>query len=332
MDNERPPHSHGPRRHGPAALPGSPWRELKEKVRIPQLLAAAGRLSGFRRRGSRWVGPCPIHDGDNPLAFTVNVERNLWYCFSRCARGGTVLDLALALCDGSWSRAFRWLSQLALVPTVPEGEATAPAIRHESSTPAFRPFRPALDLDPAHPFFRRPGLHPDTVRRFEAGAWHGRGYLAGMVAVRLHDLAGRPIGYAGRRLDPSDALRWGKWKWPPRFPKSQWLYNWHRVQSHLQRGLIVVEGAWSVMKLYQVGWPGAVALGGVQASPAQRSLLARARRVILFLDGDDTGRAATTRLTRDPLHPHLIPVTCPSGHDPADLPEDILRQLLATTL
>lgn len=32
--------------------------------------AAAGRLSGFRRRGSRGVGPCPIHGGDNPIAFT----------------------------------------------------------------------------------------------------------------------------------------------------------------------------------------------------------------------------------------------------------------------
>ena len=308
---------------------GIPIREIKEKVRIPQLLVSAGRLSLLHRRGSRWIGPCPIHGGDNPTAFTVHEERNVWFCFTHCGRGGTVVDLALALCDGSWPRALRWLSDLALVPTTPVQAPVAAAAPCAPSAPEFSPFCATLDLDPSHPFFRRMDLEPATVRRFEAGAWHGGGFLEGMVAVRFHDPRGHPVGYVGRRLDPDAARRWGKWKWPRHCPKGQWLYNWHRVAPYLDHGLIVVEGFWSVMKLFQAGWPGAVALGGVRASATQRALLARARKVILFLDGDETGRAATTRFGHDPLHPGLVPVTCPPDLDPADLPEETLRRLLA---
>lgn len=196
------------------------------------------------------------------------------------------------------------------------------------SSAIFRPFRPTLSLDPVHPFFDCTRLRADTLRRFEAGAWRGGGFLAGMVAVRLHDPRGDPLGYAGRRLDPADVQRSGKWKWPPGFPKGGCLYNWHRAEGHLDRGLIVVEGFWSVMKLAQEGWPAAVALGGVHVSSVQKSLLARARHLWLFLDGDDVGQTATDRLVRTVLHPRLTSVRCPAGLDPADLPGEALAGLL----
>lgn len=303
------------------------WADLKTRIRIPQVLAALGVLPRFHRQGGRWVGPCPIHGGDNPNAFTVNVDRNVWYCFTRCGRGGTVIDLALALCDGSWSRVGHWLSHLATVPMAAEEATSTPAGVGHGSRP-FRAFRATLDLDPCHPFFRRMGLDPETVRQFEAGAWHGGGFLAGMVAVRLHDLAGQPLGYAGRRLDPELIHRWGKWKWPPSFPKRELLFGWHRVSGDLDRRLILVEGAWSVMKLHQAKVTGVVALGGTSASASQRALLARAHQVVLFLDGDEAGRAATARLTHDRLHSALRTIGCPTGCDPADLDEATLRGLL----
>lgn len=303
------------------------WADIKTRIRIPQILAALGLLSRFRRRGARWVGPCPIHGGDNPNAFTVDGDRNVWFCFTRCGRGGTVLDLALALSGGSWSHMEHWLFGLTVVPAT-TGELTSTPPGDGDRAHTFRPFRAALDLDPHHPFFQRMGLRPDTVGRFQAGAWHGRGFLAGTVAVRLHDRDGEAIGYAGRRLDPDLIRRWGKWKWPRGFPKSQLLYAWHLANADLDRRLIVVEGAWSVMKLHQAGVSGAVAVGGTSVSATQRALLSRARKLVLFLDGDAAGRSATVRLVRGALHPNLRVVPCPDALDPADLDEDTLRRLL----
>lgn len=311
----------GDRRHS--------WADLKRTIRIPQVLAAAGFWPRFRRVGPRWIGPCPIHGGDNPNAFSVHAERNVWFCFSRCGRGGTVLDLALALSGGSWPRMLSWLSRLAVVPVELEEPVGPPAPVARDDRP-FRPFRTTLTLDPHHHFFRPMGLRVQTLQYFEAGAWHGWGFLAGTVAVRFRDLAGEPLGYLGRRLDPELIRRLGKWKWPRGFPKGELLYNWHRVTKDLDRRLVVVEGAWSVMKLHQAGITGVVALGGTTVSATQRPLLARARKVVLFLDGDAAGRSATSRLLHQPFHPQLRAVACPTDQDPADLPEDTLRKLLGS--
>jgi DNA primase len=176
------------------------------------------------------------------------------------------------------------------------------------------------------------GLRPSTAETFEAGAWHGRGFLEGTVAVRLHDLEGRPLGYAGRRLDPEAVTRHGKWKMPPGLPKGSLLYGWHRARSHLSTGLVVVEGAWSVMKLWQAGIPNAVALLGTVVTPRHVSLFAQARTVALFLDADAAGDRATEHACRQRIHHNLRIVRGPTGTDPADLPETQLMDLLAGVL
>jgi hypothetical protein len=55
---------------------------------------------------------------------------------------------------------------------------------------------------PYTPFLEKKTIHPETVRRFEAGVWSRPGFLNDCSGVRLHDPKGKPIGYAGRRLNP----------------------------------------------------------------------------------------------------------------------------------
>lgn len=303
------------------------WRDWKARVRIPQLLEDIGRLADFRVAGRRLVGPCPVHGGDNRRAFSIDRDRDLWFCFTRCQCGGDVIDLAWHLTGRSWARTAAWLERLAASPL----RCAILHDRRSSESPtsrSFRPFTRRLPLDPSHPFFRRLALREETLRVFEAGFWAGRGFLHDTVAVRLHDLHGRPLGYAGRRLNPADVSRWGKWKWPPGFPKCQSLWNWHRARPEAQGGLVVVEGAWAVMKLWQAGFRNAVALAGVHISLAQAQLLRTAREVTLLLDGDLAGHQATARSLASAFHPCIRAVYPPDRLDPADLPEEHLRALL----
>lgn len=308
------------------------WRKLKEAVSITRILEAADKLSSFRRCGSRLVGPCPIHDGDNPRAFSVDPERGLWFCFSRCQRGGDSLALAWHLCGRSWARTTRWLEPLAARRLPEPIVCPNPGSGRTSGQRQFRPFTHALQLDPRHPFLGRMGLKEATVRAFEAGAWHGFGFLAGTVAVRLHDLEGRPLGYAGRLLDPERVRREGKWRLPPGYPKTRLLYNWHRARCHLGHGLVVVEGFWSIMKLAQAGYPNAIALGGIVITRPQVALLSRTSQVVLMLDGDPPGERATQRYVSERIHHRLVVVRPPAGKDPADLNEDALVRLLTPAL
>lgn len=303
------------------------WREWKARVRIVRVLEDIGRLAEFRVSGRRLIGPCPVHGGDNRRAFSIDLQRDLWFCFSRCQSGGDVIDLVWHLSGRSWPRTAAWLERLAASP-MPQAVCSG---HQPPANPAHRPFHPftrRLELDPSHPFFRRLHIREDTLRLFEAGSWWGPGFLQGTVAVRLHDLHGHPIGYAGRRLDPADIARWGKWKWPPGFPKSKLLLNWHRAVSEGHRSLVVVESAWSVMKLWQAGFRNVVALAGSCISTHQAQLLRLATSVTLFLDGDPAGHRATAQSLASRFHPYLRAIYPPEGLDPADLTEPHLRELL----
>lgn len=183
----------------------------------------------------------------------------------------------------------------------------------------FIPFTRRIPLDHTTRFFHSKRILPTTARRFEAGAYYGHGFLADSIAVRIHDPDGNPMGYAARRLNASIVQKYGKWNFPPRLPKKEILYNYHRLVPSKWDGVVVVEDVWSVMRLTQIGIP-AVALLGLHLSELQQKLLTKNNRVVLMLDGDHAGKQAAEK-----LQPFLnnftntLKLTLPDGLDPDDL-------------
>lgn len=306
-----------PRPARPAAdeLPFPPrldFKEIKGRISVEDLLAARGLLAGMRRRGDRITGCCPVHGGDNPTAFTVDRAKNVWFCFSGCGRGGDVIEL-VRLLDGISHR--EAASRLA---------AMSPSVFPEPSRRAtFQPFERTLYLDPDVPWLAAKGISAATARAYEAGAWRGRGMLAGCVAVRLHGPGGAPLGYAGRRL----AGDGGKWVFPRGFPKSEVLFGHHRVDPRAPR-LVVVECPWGVMRLAQVGVP-AVALLGMGLSERQAELLSARQHLALVFDGDPAGRRGAREAARRlELAVDVTIVDLPKGCDPDDLSDaDLLARV-----
>jgi putative DNA primase/helicase len=62
------------------------------------------RAPKVRQSGREWRGPCRIHNGtgDN---FSVNAETGMWYCHSKCGRGGSMFDLEMALSNAEFPAA-----------------------------------------------------------------------------------------------------------------------------------------------------------------------------------------------------------------------------------
>ncbi len=216
---------------------------LKRHVSILDVLIANGLHSPFKKRGDQLFGPCPLHGGDNPTAFVVSLSKNVWRCFTRCDAGGDVVEFVRRLHKMTHSQVAVYLAGLVERPRFASTFQNALVIKPNKS---FRPFVKRLKLDSSNVWFRKKGISSDTASRFEAGIYHGHGFLSDCVGVRLHDLKGRPIGYAGRRLVKSQVEKYGKWKFPVRLPKSEILYNYHRVRSQADKGVIVVEGPWGV--------------------------------------------------------------------------------------
>lgn len=304
--------------------PALTFSHLKRSVSIETVLTAEGLATSLKRRGQRLVGPCPVHGGDNPQAFVVDLDRDLWYCFTRCQGGGDVVELVRRMHRVGYRQSAHYLATLAQTPPAPPSSVTA------SSEKPFRPYTRRLRLDPLAPLLHHKGIQPETAQRFEAGGYEGPGFLRGCIAVRLHDPQARSLGYAGRRLDPQPARRYGKWKFPPRLPKREILYGYHHSATQQHKGLMVVEGPWSVMRLMQIGFP-AVALLGIQLSSAQFKLLCRASPIILMLDGDEAGRSASRKIAHA-LTQHTSTqvhrIELPPGLDPDDLNDTDLRHRL----
>lgn len=299
------------------------FKHLKQSVSIATVLADGGLGETFTRQGDRLVGPCPVHHGDNPHAFVVSLSKNLWYCFTRCNTGGDVVDLVRCLKQISHRQAADYLCAWAH-STLPHRFSSPGA----SLNPPFRPFTLRLNLDPFTTCLKNKGITPESAIRFEAGLYQGPGFLQGCIGVRLHDINGRPLGYAARRLNPDQVSKCGKWKLPPRLPKSKILYNFHRIRHQRRNALVIVEGPWAVMRLAQLNIP-AVALLGVHLSPDLYDLFQKIPQVILMLDGDCVGRRATANLCK--TLKSLTRVHClylPPNLDPDDLDDDSLSSIL----
>ena len=298
------------------------FKHLKRTVSIGDVLVHKGLMGQFRVLGDKLMGPCPLHGGDNPQAFVVNLSKNVWYCFTGCGSGGDVIEFVRKMDGKSHLQAAEYLSILA-------GSAPIRQTFRPSAKPSkpFRPFTRRLSLNPDAPLLRQKKIHPATALRFEAGAWYGSGFLKDCIGVRLHDRKGNPVGYAGRWIHPPDMKMHGKWKFPFGLPKSSLLYNYHRIRSALSRGLVVGECPWGVMRLAQLGIP-AVALLGTSLSSQQFDLLRNVPSIILMLDGDGAGKNAMRRISGAlKLHTRVQIFALPEGLDPDDLSDFELKKV-----
>ena len=100
---------------------------------------------------------------------------------------------------------------------------------------------------------------------------------------------------ASRFLDPKGREQ-PRYRLPKGFHKQLELFNWHRVREQFDDcdTVVLVEGFWSVLRLQAMTIP-CVALMGLSVSDAQIRLLREGgiRSLIVMLDGDDEGRAAS---------------------------------------
>ncbi len=305
------------------------FKAVKAALNMEQVLSHYGILERFKRSGDTLSGPCPIHKGENPTQFRVSISKNVWNCFSECKHGGNVLDFVARMegvsIHAAALKAIEWfhldpeaVSGDSRRSEADEGEAqgeaeevpksAGKASAKEASKPKASPKpenatpNPPLKfklekLDTKHPYFAERGILPEAIEEFGLGFFTGeKGIMTGRIVIPIHNARGELVAYAGRTPGepPKDAP---KYKLPPGFRKSQELFNIHRAEKEPpEKPLIVVEGFFDVIKLYQLGYGKAVALMGSSMSATQEKLIFEATtpqsQIIVMLDEDEAGRAA----------------------------------------
>lgn len=285
---------------------------LKRAVSMSQVLQRYGFLEQLYRSGDSLSGACPLHRGHNKSQFRVSLSKNCWICFGDCHRGGSIVDF-VSRKEGIGIREAAlliqdWFSVQANGNDQKNGNhRPAPVERGSTEATAGNPpLRFALkDLDNRHAYLEERGLSRETIEAFGVGYCH-RGILAGWIAIPIHNAAGELIAYAGRWPGtPPDGR--ARYLLPKGFRKSLELFNLHRATTADARlPLVVVEGFFDCMNVWQAGHQRVIALMGSMLSQAQEELILKAAgpngRVLLMFDEDTAGRKgradANERLSR----------------------------------
>lgn len=236
---------------------------LKQSVSISQVLDRYGLLERLHRSGDNLSGPCPLHAGHNPTQFRVSLSKNCWVCFGDCQAGGSVLDF-VSRKEGIGVRdAAILLREWFSVPAVSLDRIPAEPCSAGTSANQRR-FNPPLQfrlplLDTFDTYLTQRGLTAETIRTFGLG-YCAAGCMAGRIVIPIHNRAGQLVAYAGRWPGtPPDGTP--KYRLPHGFKRSLELFNFHRaLASRSNNSLIVVEGFFGCMAVWQAGFRRVVAL------------------------------------------------------------------------
>jgi len=279
-------------------------------------------ITDLRQTGSSLSGCCPIHRGDNPNAFHVSLEKNLWNCFTQ-HHGGDPLSFIMEYEDVS----FREAAGIAM-------EVVSSSIPIRGKPPPHRcvdkgrknpPLRFTLPLISEHSYLTRRRIERSTVRHFGIG-YCNKGILDRRIAIPVHDENGRLVAYCGRSVTSQKP----KYRFPKGFKKSLTVFNLHRAKTQNTSQLILVEGFFDAFRIHQAGLPNVVALMGSSISNIQIDLIQSLHKnLVVLLDGDVAGRKGTKKIIN--AFRGKLPVTAKylsNGIQPDDLKENELQKLL----
>jgi DNA primase len=147
------------------------------------------------------------------------------------------------------------------------------------------------NIDHQHSYVISLGLTEQTARYFGVGYYDGNGFLRGRVVIPIHNEHGELVAYSDRAIDEMEP----KYRLPAGLRKSYVLFNLHRAIQSRDDTLILVEGFFDTFKIHQAGHHNVAALMGSKLSGRQTDLIATYfNQVILMLDADEAGKAATT--------------------------------------
>jgi len=280
----------------------------------------------LRRSGKdQYRGRCPIHRGDGHDAFHVNLAVNVFHCFA-CGAGGTVLDFVAAMEGCSLFEAAKRLQAMTCSPTpltsTPKEKKLVTERRRAASPLNFK----LTGIDCSHSYLAERGITEKTAVEFGVGFYTGPGLMHGRLAIPIHNGEGELVAYCGRSVDQTQP----RYRVPPAFAKSEMLYNMHRAGCERNSSVVVVEGFFDCMKVHQADVRSVVALmGSALYEPQRYALLSKFRSVILLLDGDPTGRKASTAIAQN-LRTHCCVQVAllPDGVQPDQLPAEEIAQIL----
>ena len=128
---------------------------------------------------------------------------------------------------------------------------------------------------------------------------HGmRDRFRNRITIPIRDAAGKLCGFGARIVDPNDQPKFLNSPQTALFDKGRLLYGLDRASRAIRAAseAVLVEGYMDVMAAHQAGFENVISPMGTALTEAQLRLIKRhSKRIVLALDPDSAGNAATLR-------------------------------------
>lgn len=271
---------------------------------------------GFLSVTSRGVQQsCPIHNGDNPLAFSYDRSKCCWSCFTHgCHKkfGNDIIGLIQAVKNISFNETVDWIEEIIANP-----EITAGYIPNEKQDQRVLENRAISEkvlerLSSDYTSVKDRGFDGKTLAHFECGCvLTGNRIQHHRIMIPIRDANGTLIGFTGRSIfqkcertgayhpewaneDGLYSSLFSKWRhYPKGLNKSIELYNFHEAEKYIKRigFAVVVEGPFDLWRLWELGVKNCVASFGCSISQRQITKLKETgcKCVAICFDNDKSG-------------------------------------------
>lgn len=265
-----------------------------------ELLLASLNLD-YIKEGGYIAIKCVFHEGNN-YNLRFKIGGSFWYCFSKCQRKYSIINIVMKVLDLEFIEAVNWLKE-ELGLNSGDIEVTKEKIRVKEKLKKMKAMKAKknhVEYEPLsnevlndfedyiHPYMLNKGVREKTFKHFGVG-YARFGPLAGRVTIPIDSLSGDIISASGR-LPITGKTERPKYKKIGGTNTDNTLYNISRINKDKDY-IVVVEGFWSVWSLYEYGVENVVALMGAFLSKMQlKLLLANFSKIIVIGDNDKAGK------------------------------------------
>jgi 5S rRNA maturation endonuclease (ribonuclease M5) len=274
--------------------------------------------------GTELRAPCPIHGGDNPTAFAINLRSAEggqgfhWKCYTQCGGAhGDAVDLVMALMDVDFPAALRWLMDFCGVDDDGVFHKRASGGALAKCAEALWGERARKEVIPTeylceefvarcksrrNSYFNERGFPDWVLDLFEVGSCHSmdtpwmHDEFPNRAVIPIRSGDGSLVGISGRMVADEDAP--GKYRQGKGSDRGGNLYGLHLARPHIAESgwVLVVEGFCDLWKCWMAGIENIVAIMGSGMTMEQMELVVGlSSTVVLALDPDKAGRKGSDK-------------------------------------
>jgi DNA primase len=334
---------------------------IKEVINRTSIVEVINSTVSLKKKGNNYFGLSPFKSEKTP-SFSVNEEKKIFHCFST-GEHGNVIDFLIKVKGYSFKDALHELANKAGVELSYKSSKINNMIYEVNNFAAdlfhknLLNFKPHIDYlkskrkfseDIINHFLMGSTANFSTIQKkllsefavtdlVAAGLFNknqnSKLFFMNRIMVPIINLQNRTLGFGARVIDQS-LPKYINTSETKVFKKKQILFNEKILNKHTNKTLILVEGYFDVIKLYQNGFQNCIApLGTAINQDKLIELTKKGFEIIVCLDGDTAGRNASIRLMNNLLASENFElgikfVLLPKDYDPDLLLDSNLKDQL----